>query len=179
MKNLNVLLKFFDGAILNLFSGFHPLGVLYLCTIIQPSALVDQSGKHINVPLVKNPLLRSLLFVSGWIFTLLALLGAILPLVPTTPFLLAAAACFYRSSGRFYGWIMHNKYFGHYLQNYKEGKGIPLKVKVVALAFTWVSTLVSAIFFIPWLWLKILVLSISAGITIHLALVKTAKKGIG
>jgi len=133
----------------------------------------DPEEKHFKVPVLSNPLLRRILFTCGWFFTVLAFLGAILPLVPTTPFLLVAAACFYRSSGKFYHWIMYNKMFGHYLRDYKSGKGIPLRVKIMALAFTWISTLVSVLFFIPFLWLKILVIALSAAVTVHLALVRT------
>ena len=121
----------------------------------------------------KNKILKSLLILCGFFFTFLAILGAILPLVPTTPFLIMAAACFYRSSERFYHMIMYNKYFGHYLRDYKSGIGIPLRVKIMALVFTWTSTLVSVFVFIPFLWLEILVVVVNLAITVHLLLVKT------
>jgi hypothetical protein len=124
----------------------------------------------------KNKILRVLLISCGFFFTFLALLGALLPLLPTTPFLIAAAACFYRSSERFYRMIMFNPWFGHYLRDYQSGMGIPLKVKILALVFTWTSTLVSVFLFIPYLWLEILVVSINAVITVHLFIVKTRKQ---
>ncbi|HNW73732.1 MAG TPA: YbaN family protein [Bacteroidales bacterium] len=120
-------------------------------------------------------LIRVICLCAGWLFTVLAFLGVFLPLLPTTPFLLGAAACFYRSSDRFYHWIMDNKYFGHYLRNYKAGRGIPLRIKILALAFTWSSTLFSAIFIVPWLWLKIFLIAISVSITIHLSVIKTSR----
>ncbi len=126
-----------------------------------------------NPKVIKNPVVRTVIFIFGWVFVFLALLGAILPLIPTTPFLLAAAASFYRSSDRFYHWIMTNKLFGHYLQDYKAGRGIPIRVKIMALSFSWLSTIVSIIFFIPWLWLKILVFALTSAITIHLLMIKT------
>jgi uncharacterized membrane protein YbaN (DUF454 family) len=119
--------------------------------------------------------LRLALLIAGWFFTVLAFIGFVLPLVPTTPFLLAAAACFYRSSDRFYHWIMDNRYFGHYLREYQSGRGIPMRVKVITLAFTWTSTLVSALFIAPWLWLKILLIAISLAVTIHLIRIRTHK----
>ncbi|MDD4555305.1 MAG: YbaN family protein [Bacteroidales bacterium] len=120
-------------------------------------------------------LIRVICLCAGWLFTVLAFLGVFLPLLPTTPFLLGAAACFYRSSDRFYHWIMDNKYFGHYLRNYKAGRGIPLRIKILALAFTWSSTLFSAIFIVPWLWLKIFLIAISVAVTIHLSVIKTSR----
>jgi uncharacterized membrane protein YbaN (DUF454 family) len=137
--------------------------------------MVQKETVSENNRIVANPLLRNLIFLAGWFFVFLAFIGILLPLVPTTPFLLLAAACFYRSSGKFYKWIMQNKLFGHYLQDYKAGRGIPPHVKVTALLFTWTSTLVSAFFFLPWLWLRILVIGISIAITVHLAMVKTRR----
>lgn len=134
-----------------------------------------EKQQDFNPPLVRNRFIRSLLLVAGWIFTFLAFLGAILPLVPTTPFLVVAAASFYRSSPRFYNMIMNNRWFGHYLQDYKNGRGIPLMVKVTALSFMWLSTLVSVLFFIPFLWLKILVIGFSTAVTVHLYFIKTKR----
>jgi uncharacterized membrane protein YbaN (DUF454 family) len=134
---------------------------------------MDKTEKKSNPSIIKNPVIRIVVLIFGWFFVFLALLGAILPLIPTTPFLLAAAACFYRSSDKFYHWIMTNKLFGHYLQDYKAGHGIPLRVKIMALSFSWLSTIVSILFFIPWLWLKILVFVISSAITVHLLMIKT------
>lgn len=123
----------------------------------------------------KSPILRFVFLMGGFLFTFLAILGFLLPLLPTTPFLLAASACFFKSSDRFYRFIMENRWFGHYLQNYQAGLGIPLKVKLMALSFMWTSTLISAFIFAPWLWLKLLLIGISLAITIHLWMVKTKK----
>ena len=125
----------------------------------------------------KNKFIRILLLGCGFLFTFLAFLGAILPLVPTTPFLIVAAACFYRSSDRFYKMIMYNRYFGQYLRDYKSGKGIPLRVKIAALIFLWISTLVSVFLFIPYLWLEIVVIAINLAVTVHLYLIPTQKTG--
>ena len=124
---------------------------------------------------IKNRPLRLLLMACGFLFLFLAFLGAILPVVPTTPFLLVAAACFYRSSEKFYNFIMNNKHFGKYLRDYKSGAGIPLNIKIVTLSSLWISTLVSIYFFIPYSWLKILVFIINIIITIHIYRFKTKK----
>jgi uncharacterized membrane protein YbaN (DUF454 family) len=133
----------------------------------------EETKKKNNPPMIKNPVIRTVVLAFGWVFVFLALLGAILPLIPTTPFLVAAAAAFYRSSDKFYHWIMTNRLFGHYLQDYKAGRGIPLRVKITALSFSWLSTIISIIFFIPWLWLKILVFAITSAITVHVLMMKT------
>ena len=125
--------------------------------------------------ITRNRFLRLILLACGFLFTFLAILGAILPLVPTTPFLIVAAACFYRSSEKFYRLIMYNRYFGNYLRDYKSGKGIPLKVKIMTLIFLWVSTLLSVFVFIPYLWLEILVIAINTAITVHILFLNTKK----
>ncbi|GEM_PF-282758 len=120
-------------------------------------------------------MLRIFLLVSGFLFTFLAFLGALLPVLPTTPFLLLAAASFYRSSPRFYHWIMYNPFFGHYLRDYQSGQGIPLRIKIMSLSFLWLSTSLSILFFIPWLWLKLLVGAITLAITVHIAIMRTKR----
>ena len=125
--------------------------------------------------IVKNQFVRILLLMAGWLFVSLAIIGAVLPLVPTTPFLLIAAACFYRSSSRFYQWLMNNKLFGQYIRDYKEKKGVPLNVKLVTLIFLWASILVSAFILVPILWLQILLIAIAVAVTVHIALIKTKR----
>jgi uncharacterized membrane protein YbaN (DUF454 family) len=62
--------------------------------------------------------------------------GAVLvPLLPTTPFLLLASACFARGSTRLHNWLQTNRVFGKYLRDYENGKGMPLRGKV------WISDL--------------------------------------
>ena len=82
----------------------------------------------------KNPLLRVLWVGLGCLFVGLGAIGAVVPGMPTTVFLVLAAACFIRSSQRLYDWLISNKTFGPYLKDYREGKGIPLRAKVVALS---------------------------------------------
>jgi len=121
-------------------------------------------------------LLKAFLIVIGFISVGLGILGMFLPVLPTTPFLLLAAACFAKSSKRFYYWLLNNKWFGSYLKNYREGKGIPLKIKIMALSFLWSTILLSTIFFLDNIYLRILLISIAVGVTIHISLIKTKKE---
>ncbi len=66
------------------------------------------------------------LIVAGTICVCLGVAGIFLPLLPTTPFLLLAAVCYAGSSPRFYHWLMNNRWFGRYIKNYREGKGLTL-----------------------------------------------------
>ena len=82
----------------------------------------------------KNPLLRFLWVGLGCLFVGLGAIGAVVPGMPTTVFLVLAAACFIRSSQKLYDWLISNKTFGPYLKDYREGKGIPRRAKVLALS---------------------------------------------
>ena len=70
----------------------------------------------------------------------LGIVGIFLPMWPTTPFLLLAAACFVRSSDRLYTWLIEHERLGCYVRDYMSGRGIPLRVKRVALVTMWVTS---------------------------------------
>ena len=82
----------------------------------------------------KNLLLKFLWVGLGCLFVGLGAIGAVVPGMPTTVFLVLAAACFIRSSQRLYDWLISNKTFGPYIKDYREGKGIPLRAKALALS---------------------------------------------
>jgi uncharacterized membrane protein YbaN (DUF454 family) len=94
-----------------------------------------------------------LLIGAGFLFVALAALGAVLPVLPTTPFLLLAAACFARSSPRFYDWLLRNKLFGPLIREWRATRSIPLRAKGVAIVMIAAVGGSSAIFFLsnPWL----------------------------
>ncbi|GGJ90002.1 YbaN family protein [Pseudomonas matsuisoli] len=92
-----------------------------------------------GAPLRRHPLVRHLLFAAGWVSIGLGVIGIALPLLPTTPFLLLAAACFARSSPRFYRWLIHHRYLGPWIADYLEGRGVPVKAKVMAIALLWLG----------------------------------------
>lgn len=85
-----------------------------------------------------------LLQLSGWICVLLALAGIVLPLLPTTPFLLLAAWCFSRSSPRFHHWLMHHRWFGSYLRNIRAGHGLPRRQAAIMFGLLWNTLVISA-----------------------------------
>lgn len=122
--------------------------------------------------------IRKLLLIGlGTLCVALAILGIFLPLLPTTVFLLLAAFFYARSSERFYRWLMTNRLFGTYLKNYREGRGIPLKQKVFTLALLWLSIGYSAFFLVSTGWVKVVLLGIAIGVTLHLIAIKTFKPG--
>ena len=123
---------------------------------------------------MKTPI-EYLLAAAGSLCVLLGVLGIFLPLLPTTPFLLLAAICYARSSERFYQWLMTNRYCGAYLRNYREGRGILLKHKIMALLLLWLMIGSSAGLVVSQQWARWILLGIALGVTIHLLKIKTYK----
>ena len=117
---------------------------------------------------VKSDLLRWILICCGWFSIVAGIIGIFLPLVPTVPFLLLAAACFARSSERFHTWLVEHNHLGPLIRDYLNGDGIPLRAKRMAIGMVWVSFPVSAFLFISDVWIKVVLLAIAAGITLYL-----------
>ena len=97
---------------------------------------------------------------TGWVFVGLAALGVVLPLLPTTPFLLVAAACFARSSPRFYEWLLRNRVFGPLIRNWRETRSIPLRVKAVSIVMIALVGGGTVVFFIATPWARLGVLAV-------------------
>jgi len=124
----------------------------------------------------KNPtkwmkIIEGLWFIAGTICLVLGAIGIVLPILPTTPFLLASAACYYKSSPKMHKWLLNNKWFGEYIKNYQEGKGIPRKTKLIALTVLWVTIGISTIFFLDQILPLFLVLPMQIIMTIVAVLV--------
>ena len=124
---------------------------------------------------LKKPV-KILLIATGTFLIGVSIVGIFIPVLPTTPFLLLAAALYARSSKRFYNWLINNRILGRYIKNYREGKGIPLKVKIIAISILWITIGYSAIFAIEILWVRILLVIIAIGVTVHIVRVKPGVK---
>lgn len=120
-----------------------------------------------------NKFTKWILIIAGIFFLVLGIIGIFLPILPTTPFLLLAAACFARSSKRFYNWLINNKWIGAYIKNYREGKGVPLKIKIFTISLLWFTILFSVFLIIYNLWVKTVLIIIAIGVTIHILTIKT------
>lgn len=116
---------------------------------------------------------RALLVVLGTLCVVLAVLGMFLPLLPTTPLLLLAAICYARSSETFYHWLITNRWFGDYIRNYREGRGISSKQKGITLFFLWGTILFTVLFAVSQWWIRLVLIGIAVGVSIHLLNMKT------
>ena len=109
---------------------------------------MDNNSVH-EVDLNRSKLSRIFWFTCGFISMVIGLIGIPVPGLPTTPLMILAAACFAKSSQRFYDWIINNKLFGHHVKNYREGNGIPKKSKPIILTTLWGFVLFAVLFAIP------------------------------
>ena len=133
--------------------------ILYL---IISSGIIDKNNKAVKY-----------LFISlGLLSVLLGIIGALLPIIPTTPFLLVASYFFTRSSKRFNDMLYQNKYLGPYLQAISSGKGMPLVAKIYTIGLLWFFMLVS-MFVTDLILIKIILFIIATGVTIYISSLKT------
>lgn len=120
----------------------------------------------------RSRLVRFLLQGIGWLSVALGVVGIFLPVLPTTPFLLLAAACFARSSPRFYHWLVDHPRLGPWIRDYLQGNGIPLKGKVYAIGLMWLSIGFSC-WLVPLVWARGFMLISAALVTVYILRQKT------
>lgn len=119
--------------------------------------------------------MKIFLTILGLISLGLGILGAFLPVLPTTPLLLLAAALFLRSNDRLYGWLMNHPRLGTYISNFVEHKAIPMRVKIVSIAALWITLSCCAVFVAEHWALRLLFLAIAVGVTIHILSYRTLR----
>lgn len=117
-----------------------------------------------------------------WILTILGLLalglgilGIFLPVLPTTPLLLLAAALFLRSNRGLYDWLLNHPRLGPYIRNFMEYKAIPLKIKVLSVSLVWITLLNCAVFVADHWAFRLFFIVLAAAITVHILSYKTLK----
>jgi uncharacterized membrane protein YbaN (DUF454 family) len=103
-----------------------------------------------------SPFVRALLLVAGSLCVALGVVGIFLPLLPTTPFLLLAAACYARASRRFYDWLLANRTFGPLIVEWRRHRSIPYRTKLTAIGLMSLTLTISIVFFVPVFWVQVL-----------------------
>ena len=118
---------------------------------------------------------KFLLITLGFLSLVIGIIGIFIPLLPTTPLLLLAAASFMRSSEKLYEWLLNHRWFGETIRNFREQQAIRLRTKVFAVGMLWITILFSTIFIIDQLWIRILLLAIAVGVSVHILHFKTIR----
>ncbi len=122
-----------------------------------------------------SPLVKYFYLISGFLLVTIGVIGIFLPLLPTTIFLILASICFLKSSPKANEWLRNHKILGVYIDNYQNKSGLTFKSKLINITVLWVSISVSAILLTEELYIRMLLLAIAIGVTIHLVMIKTKK----
>ncbi len=106
--------------------------------------------------------MRVFYFSLGWLFFALGAIGALLPVMPTTPFMLLALWAFSQSSERFHNWLYNHRFFGPPLQKWQQYRVIPLPAKIVSVSFMSISLVYMTLFVPVPIWVKAIIASLMA-----------------
>lgn len=106
----------------------------------------------------------------------MGVIGIFVPLLPTTPFLLLSAACFLKSSEPLYNWLIYHRWFGSYIRNYMTHRAVSLKTKITSISFLWIMIISSAAFFTDQVWVRLLLIVIATGVTVHILKLRTMER---
>lgn len=119
--------------------------------------------------------MKWILTISGLVSLGLGILGIFLPILPTTPLLLLAAALFLRSNKNLYDWLLNHPKLGTYIRNFMETRAIPLKIKMLSVSLVWLTLLNCAIFIAEHWAFRLFFILLAAAISAHILSYKTLR----
>lgn len=125
-----------------------------------------------------NQTKRIIYIIVGTLSLILGTIGIFLPLLPTTPLWLLTCWCYIHSSEKLYNRVMSNRYFGGYIKDYVVHKAIPMRTKVSVLSVMWLSTILTSIFVIDIVWVKVVLVFISLAVSWHIIVFPTKRSEI-
>lgn len=118
---------------------------------------------------------QKLYIISGCILCVFGMIGIFVPILPTTPFLLAGALLFARSSPQLYRKLCTNEYLGSFIKNYREHCGVPYETIHKAMLFLWLTVAVS-VYFTGQPWQKLILFAVGCGVSLHLLSLKKSNR---
>ena len=125
--------------------------------------------------MIERSKFKKIVFVAlGFVLVGIGAVGIVMPLLPTTPFLVLAAILFSKSSERFHKWLLRNRVFGPYIRHYELGTGIPKSLKIRTIALLWPSLAITA-FLVDSLWARILLVIVGVCVTTHVVMIRSKK----
>ena len=121
--------------------------------------------------------MKTVCIILGTVSLALGIIGIFLPLLPTTPFLLLAAALWVRSSPRLYAWLLSHRCFGEYIRNFRENRAIPLCAKIFSIVLMWAAMLYCIFGILDGRrWAQLALLAVAVGVTWHILSFATLRK---
>lgn len=114
--------------------------------------------------------------IAGTFFLALGVIGVVIPVLPTTPFLLLTAGCYARGSGRLHKWLLGNRFFGKYLLNYLKHKSVPVRVKIFAITILWTGIGLTAAFGVEHIAVRIILVLIAIAVTLHIVMLNSRNR---
>lgn len=116
---------------------------------------------------------KVLLVIGGFVSFIVGIIGLLIPVFPTSPFIILAAALFFRGSDRWYEWILNHRWFGRYVRDYRERGGMARIPKYSFLATVWIAVGVSTVVVLDDLWPRIFLLAFGAALSTWVLRLKT------
>jgi len=101
--------------------------------------------------------MRVIYFFLGWLFFAIGAVGVVLPVLPTTPFMLLSLWAFARSSQKFHNWLYTHRFFGPPLQQWEQYRVIPRAAKIMSISVMSLSLVLMLVYSAATLWLKLLI----------------------
>ena len=112
---------------------------------------------------------RLAFILLGTVFLVLGVIGIVMPLLPTTPFVLLAAACFARGSKRLHAWLLENPHFGPGIRRWEDTRTISRPAKRNAIILIVVTLGSTIVFFAPFQWVRVVLVLIGIGVITFIA----------
>jgi uncharacterized membrane protein YbaN (DUF454 family) len=122
-----------------------------------------------EVEVHRSRVVRVLFGIAGTVALVLGIVGLFMPLLPTTPFILLAAACYARASVRFYNALLNNPTFGPLVGEWRRHRSIPYRTKMFAIVLMSVTLAASTILFVknPYVQAALAVLGIALAVWLY------------
>ncbi|TQS84482.1 YbaN family protein [Candidatus Methanomassiliicoccus intestinalis] len=116
---------------------------------------------------------RTVCTILGTIAVMLGAVGIVLPVMPTVPFILAAAALFSAGNPKMHDWLINTKHFGPFIENYQSGRGIPRQLKFKTLVFLWIMLSISMFFTYKNSIVLLILMIVGILVSVHILTIKT------
>jgi len=126
--------------------------------------------------LSRRPGVRAGYLLAGHLCVALGVVGIFLPVMPTTVFLLGAAACYARSSERLYRRLLDNRIFGPLIADWRHHRAMRVRAKATAIGFVWLGIGATVVFGVEALWLRLLLVGIAVGVSGFLLSIRTRRR---